>query len=292
MMLVTLKHRPQITFAAVALFGSFALIPAAQAQAPAAAAPPPPAAQQSAPIERQPPADGRPDPMRRGMDRSGMAHPGMQRGGGMQGGPNGGRANFHGSAMMHHGFNGGPGSDFKGGSHSGPGGEFRGSEGGGMGAGFRSGPEGMWWKNPMVVQRLTLTPDQVSRMDAIFQKSRIDLIDLKANLEKQEVMLEPMLSANPPDTARASLQIDKVADARASLEKANAKMLLGIRGALTPDQWTKLRTHGGPGTASAPGQPNPPPAADGGAGGGRGRGRSPRGPGTGEDFVAPSPDQP
>jgi hypothetical protein len=39
-------------------------------------------------------------------------------------------------------------------------------------------------------------------------------------------------------------QIDKVADARADLEKANAKMLLGIRGVLTPDQWTKLRTRG------------------------------------------------
>jgi Spy/CpxP family protein refolding chaperone len=169
--------------------------------------------------------------------------PGMMRGG-PNSGPNNGPANFRNSGMMHRG--------------NGPGG-FHGPQGrgGGMGDGH-FGPGGMWWKNPMVVQRLTLTPDQVTRMEAIFQKSRIDLIDLKANLEKQEVMLEPLLSANPPDTAKATLQIDKVADARASLEKANAKMLLAIRGVLTPDQWTKLSAHqrfAGPGPAAAPAPP-------------------------------------
>ena len=126
---------------------------------------------------------------------------------------------------------------------------------------FAIGPGGMWWKRPEVVQRLNLTPDQVKRMDDIFQQSRIKLIDLKANVEKQEVMLEPMLSANPVDTAKAQGQIDKVADARAELEKTSARMLLSIRAVLTPDQWTKLteqhRTGGrfgsGPGPVMAPG---------------------------------------
>jgi Spy/CpxP family protein refolding chaperone len=171
-------------------------------------------------------------------------------------------------------FRGGPAGNFHGGSAG-----FRGPQGGAMGGGFHSGPQGMWWKNPMVVQRLTLTPDQVKRMDGIFQQSRLQLIDLKANLEKQQVMLEPMLSANPPDIAKATLQIDKVADARADLEKANAKMLLGIRGVLTPDQWTKLssRQFGAP--AAADGQATPAPAA--GPGGGPGRGRGMRAPGPG-----------
>jgi Spy/CpxP family protein refolding chaperone len=132
---------------------------------------------------------------------------------------------------------------------------FRG--GPGMESRFHIGPEGMWWKNPNVVQRLSLTPDQVKKMDGIFQTSRLQLIDLKANVEKQEVMLEPLLSANPLDTAKAQAQIDKVADARADLEKASAKMLLGIRGVLTPDQWTKLRDRshgdGGPGGQGGPG---------------------------------------
>jgi hypothetical protein len=78
-------------------------------------------------------------------------------------------------------------------------------------------------------------------MDDIFQQSRLQLIDLKANVEKQEVMLEPMLAANPPDTNKVLGQIDHVASARAELEKANARMLLGIRGVLSADQWTKLQ---------------------------------------------------
>jgi Spy/CpxP family protein refolding chaperone len=106
---------------------------------------------------------------------------------------------------------------------------------------LRMGPPGMWWKNPDIAQKLSLTADQQKRMDDIFQQSRIQLIDLKANVEKQEVLLEPMLDANPPDTNKVLAQIDRVAQARADLEKANAKMLLGIRGVLTADQWTKLQ---------------------------------------------------
>ncbi|WP_213806209.1 Spy/CpxP family protein refolding chaperone [Granulicella sp. dw_53] len=119
---------------------------------------------------------------------------------------------------------------------------MEGGGGGGMRPGSRLGPPGMWWKNPDVIQRLTLTPEQQTRMDDIFQKSRLQLIDLKANLEKQEVILEPMLDANPPDTNKVLSQIDHVAQARAELEKANARMLLGIRSVLTADQWTKLQT--------------------------------------------------
>ena len=142
---------------------------------------------------------------------------------------------------------------------------FRGERG----AGFGLGHEGMWWKNPRVVENLSLTPDQVKRMDGIFQESRLHLIDLHANVQKQEVMLEPLLSANPLDTAKAQAQIDKVADARAELEKANARMLLGIRAVLTPDQWTKLHERRGPGGPGARG-PQGEPGGTGGPGRGPG----------------------
>ena len=129
--------------------------------------------------------------------------------------------------------------------------------------------ERKWWQDSSVAQELNLTPAQVKRMDTIFEESKLRLIDARANVEKQEVLLEPLLSANPVETAKASLQIDKVANARADLEKANAKMLLGIRGVLTADQWTKLneRHHGrvrdgfeyhGPSAAPAP-APAPAP---------------------------------
>lgn len=175
-----------------------------------------------------------------------------------------------------------------GGFQGGPEGHF-GSEHGPMEmGGFQMGPGGMWWKNPRIVERLSLTADQTRKMDDIVEHSRLDLIDLRANLEKQQVMLGPLMDANPVDAAKASAQIDKVANARADLEKANAKMLLSIRGVLTPDQWTKLHERPTPpaqGTAPAggPGAAGGPPA-----GGGHWRGGRPGGPGgNGMDNIAP-----
>ena len=214
--------------------------------------------------------------MRPGM-RGGMDHGGMQD---RRGGPGG----FSRERMMHkHG-------DFRGGREG-----FHGPDHGGMGmaGGLHMGPPGMWWKNPMIVQRLTLTADQTKRMDDIFQKSRLELIDLRAKLETQNALLDPLISANPVDSARALAQIDKVAQARADLEKADARMLLGIRGVLTPDQWTKLSTHHGPGEPGGPGAQGPAAQNGYGPGGGYGGGRGQRGGGQppANDLVAP-PDQP
>jgi Spy/CpxP family protein refolding chaperone len=107
------------------------------------------------------------------------------------------------------------------------------------------GPSGTWWRNQNYITLLSLTPDQQKRMDDVFQQSRIKLIDLKANLDKEEAILEPLMKADRLDETRVAPQIDKVADARAELEKANARMLLGIRQVLTPEQWTKLSSSKG-----------------------------------------------
>ena len=103
-------------------------------------------------------------------------------------------------------------------------------------------PSGTWWRNPANVAKLSLTTDQQRRMDDVFQQSRIRLIDLSATLDREEAIMEPLIKAERLDEIKVAAQIDKVADARAELEKANAKMLLGIRQVLTPEQWTMLKT--------------------------------------------------
>jgi periplasmic protein CpxP/Spy len=105
---------------------------------------------------------------------------------------------------------------------------------------FHSGPPGRWWMDPDLVQKLGLTADQQKRIDALFQQNRLKLIDLSAEVQKQEAILEPLLEADHPDEAQVLAQIDRIAQARADLEKANARMLLGFRGVLTVDQWKKL----------------------------------------------------
>jgi Spy/CpxP family protein refolding chaperone len=114
----------------------------------------------------------------------------------------------------------------------------------GLGEGHSLGivPHGAWWKNPNMVTLLGLSADQQKRLDDILLQSRIQLIHMKATLEEEQVKLEPMLNANTLDQANAYAQISKIADLRAELEKANAKMLLSLRAVLTADQWTKLQT--------------------------------------------------
>jgi Spy/CpxP family protein refolding chaperone len=105
-------------------------------------------------------------------------------------------------------------------------------------------PDGLgnrWWRSPPMVEKLGLSPEQQKKMDDVFQQSRLKLIDLTASLDKEEAILEPLVSAERPDPDRIRAQISRVADARAELEKANANMLLGIRLLLTPEQWRGLQ---------------------------------------------------
>ena len=106
----------------------------------------------------------------------------------------------------------------------------------------RGGPPGRWWDNPEMAKKLDMTVDQVKKMDDIFQQMRFKLIDLNGNLRKEEATLDPLMQADSPDDAKLLPQIDRVAQARAELEKANARLLLSIRHVLTPDQWKKLQS--------------------------------------------------
>ena len=134
--------------------------------------------------------------------------------------------------------------------------------GGGQGAGpgmgnrrppmeRRFGPAGeqkSWWNNPGIVEQLKLTDDQRKAMDGIMLEHREKLIDLKANLEKAELAMQPLMKADTPNDAAIVAQIDKVVQARGELERANARFLLAIRDKLTPDQWKQVqafRANGG-----------------------------------------------
>jgi Spy/CpxP family protein refolding chaperone len=78
-------------------------------------------------------------------------------------------------------------------------------------------------------------------MEAVFEQARPGLMDLSTNLRREETSMEPLLAADQPDEAKVLAQIDRVAQARAELEKANARMLLGLRRVLTPEQWKTLQ---------------------------------------------------
>jgi Spy/CpxP family protein refolding chaperone len=133
-----------------------------------------------------------------------------------------------------------------------------GEPGMGAGPGMGRGPMGKWWTNSALVQKLGLNDTQVQKIEKIFQDHRMQLIDLHAAVAKQEATLEPLVEAEHPNEVQVTAQIDKIAQARANLEKSNAQMLLAIRQVLTVDQWKQLRSQRGMGRMDGPRGFGPP----------------------------------
>ncbi len=96
-----------------------------------------------------------------------------------------------------------------------------------------------WWKDANFQRDLTLTSDQVSKIDAVFQSAITQLRQKKQELDQQEDELSRMIAANA-DEAAVTRQVEKVETIRAYMNKTRTLMLLHERQVLTPDQRVKL----------------------------------------------------
>jgi len=170
--------------------------------------------------------------------------PGGGGGGGQGGGMNGGGPPPFGGQ--------GPGSN--GPANNGPGGPPppRGNQspGGGqasespMRAGLQFGPPGQkWWDDKSFAKNLKLRPEQQSRMDSIFEQNRNALLSHLQTLQQAESQMEEVSRSPSPDETALFAQIDRVAQARADLEKANTHMLLQLRKEMDADQINRLEKH-------------------------------------------------
>ncbi len=138
--------------------------------------------------------------------------------------------------------------------------------------GIRGGPGGKWWDNPEMVKKLSLTAEQQKKMDDVFQQSKLKLIDMQAALQKDEVILDGLMRGPQLDDSKILPSVDRIAQDRAELEKADARFLLGIRHLLTPEQWTQLQAERpsgpSPGGQRGPGGPRENDPGNGSRGGG------------------------
>ena len=96
-----------------------------------------------------------------------------------------------------------------------------------------------WWKDAQFQRDLSLTSDQVSKIDAVFQAAISQLRQKKQELDQQEDELSNMIGANA-DEAAVTRQVDRVESIRASMNKMRTLMLLHERQVLTPEQRVKL----------------------------------------------------
>ena len=107
---------------------------------------------------------------------------------------------------------------------------------------FRIAPPGIWWKKADLVQKLSLTADQQKRMDDIFQAEppSVGLIS-EHPLRSRRLCWSLCLLPIRRTQIRSSRRSIKSPRRALNLKRLWRECSLGIRGVLTPDQWTKLQ---------------------------------------------------
>src|ERR1051325_8130600 len=105
-------------------------------------------------------------------------------------------------------------------------------------AGFASGAVAQqtgfpWWKDDKVIKELGLTPDQSTRIDAIFRATLPQLRQSKDDLDRQETELSRLIGQNA-DEGQVGHQVDKVEAIRGALNKMRTLMLLRMRQVRSP----------------------------------------------------------
>lgn len=157
-----------------------------------------------------------------------------------------------GGSMAHAQRGGGPGGGMGGpGGGMGGGGMMGGPRGGGMGdmsrmpqVRLRTEPQitlgGRWWDDKKTIKTLNLRSDQQQRMDGIFEANRGNLISLDENLQREQERFVSMPREDLQDETKVFAAIDRVAQARADLEKAKFHVLLQIRREMDPQQIAAL----------------------------------------------------
>lgn len=109
-----------------------------------------------------------------------------------------------------------------------------------MRGGLQLGPPLRWWDDKHYAKNLHLRPDQKKRMDGLFDENRATLVNRYQALQQEESKMEALSHAQTLDEGALFAQIDRVAQARADLEKATTHVVLQVRKEMDADQITRL----------------------------------------------------
>ena len=102
-------------------------------------------------------------------------------------------------------------------------------------------PPGKWWRRPEVIQMLTLTDDQQTRLEAISVRSANELIDFRGEVEKANIALRAELdqpTLNREAIRRIAVHLN---EARGRLFERELMMLVDMRSVLSDTQWNRMR---------------------------------------------------
>ena len=101
-------------------------------------------------------------------------------------------------------------------------------------------PPGRWWHMPGIASKIGLSDAETSQLDSMFVKNRLQLIDLKSAVEKEQFKLQNLFDAASFDEKKAEDQFAKVQAARSMLGAARFSFLLEVRKLLGKDRFQQL----------------------------------------------------
>ena len=102
-------------------------------------------------------------------------------------------------------------------------------------------PPGKWWRRPEIVQVLNLSEEQQEKLETIFRTASSDLIDLRGEVEKQNINLRGDLDQLQLDRAAIRRDAQKLSEARSRLFERELMMLVDMRAVLNDSQWNRMR---------------------------------------------------
>ena len=98
-----------------------------------------------------------------------------------------------------------------------------------------------WWQHEKFQRELVLSPEQVTRLEEIFQAAGPAMRTNKAAVDKLQADLSAMVQDGRADDATANELIMRVEAARGDLGRTRALMLYRMRRVLSSDQYLKLK---------------------------------------------------
>jgi len=103
-------------------------------------------------------------------------------------------------------------------------------------------PPGKWWRRPEIVQQLGLSAEQQEKLEGVWRSASSDLIDARADVEKQNIALRAELDRPQLDRRAVQGIAARLNAARGRLFERELMMLVDMRGVLSDTQWTRMRT--------------------------------------------------
>ena len=97
-----------------------------------------------------------------------------------------------------------------------------------------------WWQSGEFQHELSLAPEQVARIEQVFQDSLPTLQAGKRDLDRLEAELSGLIADSAATEAQVLRLIDRVEASRSALGRTRSLMLFRMHRVLTPDQRVKL----------------------------------------------------